>query len=225
MERHRTAELMDDPSLDPREHRAALRGLDLSNDLLGANRVLFGRVRAIGGNSSSVLDLGAGGCGLLRYIRRREGSGSIRTLIALDRSVSALKIAAGGQYRRVAGDARRIPLPDGAVDVVVSSLLLHHFDDDDVVGILRESARVAARGVVMADLTRSRPAEWVTWLASRLATRSRVFRTDGPRSVRAAYRPDELAALAERAGLCGVNIRRRFPFRMVLSWRKQGGGA
>ena len=76
--------------------------------------------------------------------------------------------------------------------------------------------------MVIEDLSRSRLALVLTWLTTRTISRSRVFHVDGVRSVRAAFRPGELAALAKRAGLDGVQIRKQFPFRFVLIWREAG---
>ncbi|MEZ6065907.1 MAG: hypothetical protein R3B90_09410 [Planctomycetaceae bacterium] len=38
--------------------------------------------------------------------------------------------------------------------------------------------------------------------------------------MRAAFRTDELQALAEQAGLHGAKIRTCFPARLLLTWRK-----
>jgi hypothetical protein len=60
----------------------------------------------------------------------------------------------------------------------------------------------------------------MTWMMTRAFSRSRVFHHDGPVSVRAAYTPDELRALAQAAGLQGARVRRQAPWRMVLTWQR-----
>jgi ubiquinone/menaquinone biosynthesis C-methylase UbiE len=126
----------------------------------------------------------------------------------------------GEAIRCLCADARRIPISNDSVDVVISSLFLHHFDEPDAVRVLREAARVTRKGLVVGDLSRSKLALALTWLTTRAISRSRVFHVDGTRSVQAAYKPEELLALAKRAGLEGARIRKQFPFRLVLIWQK-----
>jgi ubiquinone/menaquinone biosynthesis C-methylase UbiE len=220
---------MDSPELAPDEHRAALSALNRINRLLGVDRRLF---RAAGRLADSplrsVADLGAGGGGFLCYVADRTRATPGRLMLALDRSWPALRWASEWSHTTLAGivaDARCLPLANGSIDVVTCSLFLHHFDPDGVAAILREAARIARRGVVVSDLARSRLSLVLTWLTTRVFSRSRVFRDDGPRSVRAAFTPAELAAIAARAGLGGAKVRRHFPFRMLLVWRTPTGRA
>ena len=92
-------------------------------------------------------------------------------------------------------------MTDNSVDVVVYSLFLHHFEVSDDVIILGEAARVARRGIVVDDLSRSRLVWLVTWIVTRPFGRSRIFHVDGPRSVAAAFSKDEMIELARQAGL------------------------
>jgi SAM-dependent methyltransferase len=226
MIRCRTCELMDDPGLDAGVHAHALRSLNRVNRLLAVDLGLYAGVRQLGPvDRMSVLDLGAGGGGFLDYLSRRRGGTGRPVLVGLDRSAFALRQARAwydGGIRSLLADALRVPLADNSVDVVTCSLFLHHFDEPDAVAILREAARVARRGIVVGDLTRSWLALVLTWLATRMVSRSPVFHVDGTRSVRAAFRVDEVADLARRAGLAGASVRRRFPFRLMLIWRKPG---
>lgn len=239
MKRLRRPEMMDDPAIGPGEHAHALASLNWINRALWAHRKLYQFLAELGDpRRMSIADLGAGGGGLLGHIlRRRErgpagetpvaaGGSDTRppTLVGVDFSHYALACAQrwqGPGLRCVVGDVRRVPLADNSVDAVTSQLLLHHFDEADVVTILREAARVARRGVVVVDLSRSWTSWGLTWLTTRLVSRSRVFHVDGPRSVRAAYLPGEVAAMAEQAGLCGARVKSIFPFRLVLAWRKR----
>jgi hypothetical protein len=58
----------------------------------------------------------------------------------------------------------------------------------------------AGKMVVINDLVRSALGLGMVYLATRLLSRSPVVRTDGPRSVRAAYTLKEIADLATQAG-------------------------
>lgn len=227
MERRCEPELMDDPALSADEHREALRGLNRINRALWTDHGLFREaVRLSGIEHPSLLDLGTGGGSFLQHAARRSrrSSGGAPLRLGLDVSPRALGWArewCGDGVNWVASDARRLPLAERSVDVVVCSLFLHHFGRADLTNILAEGARVARVGLVAGDLTRSRLAFGLTWLATRVTSRSRVFRVDGPLSVRAALRPEELSQCAHEAGLDGARVRRAFPFRMVLTWRKQ----
>jgi hypothetical protein len=79
-------------------------------------------------------------------------------------------------------------------------------------------AQAARRLIVVNDLSRSRLGYFVAQVACRTITRSDVVRVDGPRSVAAAFRPCEARRLAQRAGLPGARVRRRWPFRFLLTW-------
>lgn len=223
MRRDRQPELMDQPDVDPAAHAHALRSLNFANRRLGVDRSLYRHVRSVGFPANgALLDLGAGGGGFLQYLYHRHAPDR-PTLLALDISPFALHCAydwLGGAVRAVTANALKIPLRDGSVDVVTCSLFLHHFDPPEAIAILREARRVARRGVVVGDLSRSRLAWILTWLTTHVVSRSPIFHVDGPRSVSAAWRPRELAEMAEEAGLRGAVVRRAFPFRLILTWRR-----
>src|SRR5437762_3169037 len=70
------------------------------------------------------------------------------------------------------------------------------------------------------DLRRGLGGLVLAHVACRLLTRSDVVHVDGPRSVEAAFTIAEARALAERAGLTGAVVGRRWPFRFLLTWEK-----
>lgn len=227
MRRKRVPELMDDPTLNGAAHAHALRSLNRVDRWLGMHRAQSRSISQVSPGGDSVLDLGCGGCGFLNYLAER-GDATLNgppVLIGLDYSLFALqfsKTQSDKGLHRVVADARALPFADESVDVVTCSLFLHHFDPADVVTILREAARVARQGIVVSDLSRSSTAWALTSVFARLASRSRVFHVDGPRSVRAAYRAAELAEMAGKAGLAGATVRRQIPFRIMLQWKKRG---
>jgi hypothetical protein len=100
----------------------------------------------------------------------------------------------------------------------VCSLVLHHLTDAQAPALLRAMAKSARRLVVASDLVRSSGGYAVAWAATRMLTRSPVVRVDGPLSVRAALTLAEARTMARDAGLAGAVVRRRFPFRFVLTW-------
>lgn len=105
-------------------------------------------------------------------------------------------------------DARRLPAPDAAFDLVVSNSLLHHLPDPTAV--LDEIARVAGPGgrVLLRDLRRpSRLA-----LRAHLAWHGRRYggamRRLYEASVAAAFTPYELTLLVRHSRLTGAVVRR-----------------
>lgn len=132
------------------------------------------------------------------------------------------EIGAAGDDREAAAlsllraDGFRLPFPDAAFDFVTSSLMFHHFPEPAAARLLGELARVARRAVVVNDLVRHR----IPWAAITILAAlggSRMVRHDGPLSVLRGWRPQELMALAEAAGLAArARVRRLRPYRLVL---------
>ena len=224
MPRQRIPELMDDPALDPEEHYAALKGLARINRLSRSARLLWpairGAARAKPTRPLRVLDVATGAgdvpFGVLRLAEREGLALDIR---GCDISPIALTAAEGQdpKLRLFQCDAVRDPLPTG-FDVATCSLFLHHLSDEDAVTVLSRM-KAAATVVLVNDLSRSRLGFAAAWVGCRLLTRSKVVRFDGPASVRSAFTPAEALALAERAGLAGATVGRRWPFRFLLEWR------
>ncbi len=224
--RHRAPEIMDQAGLDPAEHHQALTGLRRINRISGTARVLWQCVRREldGSRTARVLDVGCGGGDLLIDLAQRAGRAAIRLEVAgLDLSPNAIELARAkarglglGRASFEVQDVLGPSLPEG-YDVVMSSLFLHHFDDGASEELLRRMAAVARRRVLVDDLERSRPGLALAHVGCRLLSRSPIVHADGPRSVHAAFTVPELARLAERAELRNFSVRRRFPFRMLLS--------
>jgi hypothetical protein len=75
--------------------------------------------------------------------------------------------------------------------------------------------RTARRLLIVNDLHRHPAACLSIWTLSRLFSRSRMVRHDGPVSVRRAFKPHDLARIAGHAGI-PARIHRSFPYRLVL---------
>jgi len=116
-------------------------------------------------------------------------------------------------------DALTDGLPDG-YDVVVCSLFLHHLEDCQAERLLRHMAAAAKKMFLVNDLVRSLPSLLVTYVGTRVLSSSDVVHTDGPLSVRAAFTVDEVSGLVRRAQLDRAVIRRHWPFRYLLTWRR-----
>jgi ubiquinone/menaquinone biosynthesis C-methylase UbiE len=179
--------------------------------------------------SFSLLDVGAGSGELLTFIARRARQARRQTqLVGLERNArSALAIHERRkdfpEIEAVRGDAFHLPFPDDQFDYAFCSLFTHHFNDLEVVTILRELARVAARRIYVVDLFRHPIAYYFYTTIGRLFLHNRLLRHDGALSILKSFTPEELRHLALRAGLEQVAVIRQFPYRLVLSGRRNRG--
>lgn len=230
--RQRSYELehLDKGDYTPEEYEGCLVELRLINEWLGdaraLRRSLLSEIARVGLTEFSMLDVGAGSGELLRVAadeaRRRGWRARLVGLELNERSARAIseESRAYAEIAAVRGDAYRLPFADGAFDYVICSLFTHHFRDDGVVRVLREFARVARRRVFVIDLHRHRVAYYFYTTIARLFLHNRLIRADGALSILRSFKPAELRGLAEEAGLKQIEVRRRFPYRLVLSGGK-----
>ncbi len=200
-------ELMDDLSRSDAEFADAFGELTVINRLLGGVRAVRRFLPELG--EGRLLDVAAGACDVGDALAAVDGW----SVVGLDRDVRGLKFAQ--RNLRVVGDAFELPFGDGAFDLVTASLFFHHLSNDDCVRALRSMYRVARRRVIVNDLHRAPLAYASIVVLTRLLSKSVMVRNDGPLSVRRGFRPAELAALAERAGI-RARVYRSFPYRLVL---------
>lgn len=219
---------MDQPDLDPRLRRGALRALDRINRISGTVGRYWPEIgqlsHRLGGRRLRVIDVACGGGDVAIAIERRAARHGIDLeMSGCDASPEALAYARSGAERAGAAvdffecDATGGALPES--DVALCSLFLHHLDDNQAVNLLGLMTDSARHLVLVSDLVRSRLGHVYAYLASRLLTRSPVVRTDAMLSVEAAFTVDEAASLARRARPDGFDVRIHFPQRYLLTWR------
>lgn len=225
---------MDDPAIDAADHLHALSALGRINLVSRtAARLAEGVVRVAGSSSTGplvVVDVACGGGDVTVDLARRlaerdprratEVVGVDLSAFAIDRS-RRLARARRSDATFVAADVVATGCPP--CDVAVSSLFLHHLDDTDAVALLRSMATAARRGIAVSDLLRTPLGLALAVVGTTLLSRSRVARIDGPLSVRAARTVAEYRVLMARAGLQGGVVRRVWPERVLLEWRRAGG--
>jgi 2-polyprenyl-3-methyl-5-hydroxy-6-metoxy-1,4-benzoquinol methylase len=223
--RARIPELMDDPALDPAEHRRALAALVRLNRLSNSAGVLWPPIAELArelGRAVRVLDVATGSGDVPRKLAdRARRAGISLELAGCDISATAIEEASRepSDIEFFVHNAVHTRLPAG-FDVVTCSLFLHHLSAEDAIALLANMENAARHLLLVNDLSRSRFNYCAVWLASHLLTRSRVVRFDGPASVRSAFTPEEAQALAERAGLHGATARSKFPCRFLMSWKR-----
>ena len=190
-----------------------LTDIERINRWFGGERALhteLARLPAI----NSILDVAAGNGWAARSLSRRFGA----RVVSLDRSANNLSFA---PYPKVVADARALPFAEGSFDVVISNLFLHHLSDEEACEWLMSCERIARRAIVCVDLERNSFAERFLALSRPIFRWHPITLADGPTSVRAAFKPEELRALAVRSGLDRARVRRAWPWqRLVLSFVK-----
>jgi ubiquinone/menaquinone biosynthesis C-methylase UbiE len=224
----RARELLDAPNVDDATLRRNLADIRRINALLGWTRYaahyVTRSVLAEGKTHFSLLDVAAGSADIaLAIARRARTRGLSAAIVVSDRSEQVVRVAvetcAGASAVRVERqDALDLRYPDGAFDIALCTLALHHFDPEHATVVLRNLGRVGRR-VVVFDAARSPVAYCGAWLLTRLWRMDAMTRHDAPMSVARAYRRDELAELARRAGLRDVRVWVAFPYRLALAAR------
>ncbi len=228
------AELMDLPGLPEAEVADAYRVLQRVNGWFFGGSPSMGRElrrfldedRPDAGSTVGLLDVGSGSGDLPDTARKILTEHGFRTFaVALDRDATALSLAARRNLTALRADALRLPFPDSCFDLVTAVKFAHHFAGRGLERLLAEMARVARRRVVVLDIQR----HWVAYggflLWSRIFTRNRLVRHDGPLSVLRGFTRDELAALAEPIGSFTWIVRPHAGFQLALVGRRRASGA
>lgn len=224
-------ELLDAPRHDPAELDHSLRQVAAVTRWLGGQLALRRRLPEVlprPAARASVLDVGTGDGAVAAFLTRPMPRTPRLRVTAVDVHPQVVDIArsrVGGRPGIVIGaaDALALPFADASFDAVLLSLVLHHFEHEQQLMALREAARVARCGVLVAELERCRTA----WLGARLLAATvwrtnRLTRHDGPMSVLRAFTPEELTAVGSAAGLSDVRTTRHPLYRLVMTGRSHG---
>ncbi|MBC8030728.1 MAG: methyltransferase domain-containing protein [Pyrinomonadaceae bacterium] len=192
-------------------------------DATALRESLLAEIEKLDLRNFSVVDVGAGSGELLRVIAnnaRRHGRKAELAGVELNQRSATAIIEQSRDFPEITavrGDAFQLPFVDNQFDYAICSLFTHHFKDADVVAILRELGRVAARRLFVIDLQRHPVAYFFYTTVGQLFLHNRLIREDGALSILRSFTPGELEKLAERAGLKGSKVVRRFPYRLVLA--------
>ena len=228
-QRDRRPEVMDQQDLAVGKHEHALSGLSRINFFSATAGSYLRALRALSSRSTPlrILDIACGGGDVVRRLGQYGAKHGLPWHVAgCDLSSVAVEHA-----RRKAIEEKvaveyfvhdaLAETPPGEYDAIICSLFLHHLEEPQAVRLLGLLAKTAGvRAIFISDLNRGLIGLALAHAACRLLTTSSVVHTDGPLSVRAAFTLAEALAIADKARLHGVTIRRCWPCRWMMSWRR-----
>ncbi|MGB7212216.1 MAG: methyltransferase domain-containing protein [Gemmatimonadales bacterium] len=222
-------ELLDGPDADPARVTTSLRNVARANRWFGGTwAALHGIDRVLSADAAgpaSLLDIGTGAGDLPRAAARRaRRRGIALCTVGLERHLAAARLARGGSLNVILACASALPIATGSVDIVLISQVLHHLDAGSATALLVDADRIARRGVVVADLRRSRLAPLLFLAGAALLRFDRDTRTDGVTSIERGYSADQLRRLCTAAGV-HATVERRPGFRLVAWWRNDSAAA
>ncbi|MBP1993922.1 methyltransferase domain-containing protein [Paenibacillus eucommiae] len=215
-------ELMDDFTSGGRSLKEALRQLRWLNRIFGAaGPTLYGvkRLWLAAGKPSqmSILDIGSGSGDVNRILLRWADKHHIDLKIRL----ADITEEACGEARLLYQHESRIEviqhdvfeLQQGMADVITASQFVHHFSSKELPVIVGRMLSASRFGIVINDIHR----HWIPWLAvwlvTRMLSRNRYIRHDGPLSVAKGFRLADWMSLK-------MSLKEGFPeIAFSFSWR------
>lgn len=199
-------ELLDSAERELRNR--SLQDIARINRWCGGHRVLLRVLSDLASSREkfSVLDVGAASGDMGQCIR--EAFPNAKVLLT-DYRLAHLRSAA---LPRLAADAFSLPFHPGTFDFVVCSSVLHHFPDNEVVDLIRQIRFLARRALIILDLERHPIPYYILPVTRRVFGWSTLTLHDGPISVAAGFRSEELASLTHAAGPSAVTIRKHRPW-------------
>ncbi len=208
-------ERMDDLHSDPGRLRRTLRQFPLLNRLVSRSRYLLKQylledIRRRGLRSVRLLDAGAGGGDIARYLVRaaRNTSGAVMHVdcCEADPRVAEFARRACADYPTVSVVERSVlDLPDATspYDYVFSNHFLHHLSAKELVAFFNTSRRLCSGTLLCNDLQRSRLSYTAYRVAAPLFLRRSFAPDDGALSIRRGFLKEELEDAIMRSDWAG----------------------
>jgi len=199
--------VLEPEAMDTAEEAASYDAMDHSEP----NRAFVARLAELGARGR-MLDLGTGPAHIPVLVCRRDPAARV---VGVDLAEHMLRVGRqriareglSGRIELCHMDAKALDFPDASFDAVFSNTILHHIPDPRP--FLREARRVLRPGGVLLirDLFRPESMEELEGLVALHAkdadARQRQLFAD---SLHAAFRPEELRALADECGLGAAEL-------------------
>ncbi|RUT35730.1 methyltransferase domain-containing protein [Paenibacillus zeisoli] len=211
-------ELMDDFSMGGEELSEALQHLRRLNRIFpAAAPTLHGVDKLWQANGRppklSILDVGAGSGDInTKLLKWADRKGISLQITLVDMTVEACEEA-----RRLFREEPRVKVIQGnvkdlderAADIVTGSQFIHHFDGEELVDMVAHMLQASRYGIVINDIHRHAVSYTAVWLMTRLISRNRYIRHDGPLSVAKGFKGRDWRELKAKLKMSS----------MTYSWR------
>lgn len=214
-------EIMDDFNLGADEIDPLLSGLERVNQYLGGYHVVFSALKeASVKNHSHISDWGCGGGDVLRAIAKKAQKQNLKLqLTGIDATPAAVNFAKrknnSPKIHFILADVLSEKIAALKFDIVLSTLFTHHFEDEVWVLLVKKMLDCSRHAVIIDDLNRHWFPYYAIKIITKIVTRSRLARYDGPLSVLKGFKRKELESLLQKAGVKNYNIKWMWAFR----WR------
>ena len=205
--RAREDELMDDFSMGGEELREALRHLRRLNKIFAAPGPTVSGVeklwKSVGKpDTLTLLDVGAGSGDVnqkLLHWAKKQGIDMQITLVDLtEEACEEARQLFQNEPRVRVQRADLTALPDDSADIVTGSQFIHHFEGEQLVDMVGHMLRASRYGVVINDIHRHPVSYKAVWITTRLISRNRYIRHDGPLSVAKGFTDQDWQELKQR---------------------------
>jgi 2-polyprenyl-3-methyl-5-hydroxy-6-metoxy-1,4-benzoquinol methylase len=214
-------EIMDDFTLPDSEVVPVLKGLEKMNTIFGGHKMLINALESLDIKKYHYIsDWGCGGGDALRAISKWGVKKNVPLkLTGIDATSSVVEFARKQalSYPNItfmkADVIKTNILRPEQFDVVVSSLFMHHFTDDEWVELVKKMADCSKKAVIITDLHRHWLLYYSVLFIAYTFTTSKMARSDGPLSVRRAFKKRDLVNLLQQSGLTNYKIEWKWPFR------------
>ena len=225
--RNLRAELLDLNEAPLDEVRESLSDVRRVNRYLSGYRVLLHHIRSFLKSHRSerpftILDLATGSAdqpvAIVDFSRRRQVPVRVTALDINRKMLNYAREEIHGypEIDLIQGNVHSPPFGENSFDLVINSLSLHHFSRNEAIGILRAADFMGRCGFIINDLHRSRVAYVSIFILTRLMTKNRLTRHDGPVSVMNAFTPQEMMEMGREANVKQFEVHRHFPYRIAL---------
>lgn len=219
-------ELMDDPSLPLDELQLALKDIAVVNRYLGGNIIT---IRALENMIAAhpekrhwtVVDVGCGDGEVLRQVARHFKNASHKIeflgIDINDKSIDSAREKSKG-LKNILFSTQNIMTIDASTfdcDVILCTLTMHHFSDEQILLFMSKFQKLAAIGIIVNDLERSKIAYRLFQLFSGIFMKSNVAKHDGRVSIARAFKKGELETYSKQLALSDYSIDWKWAFRYV----------
>jgi 2-polyprenyl-3-methyl-5-hydroxy-6-metoxy-1,4-benzoquinol methylase len=205
--RAKEEELMDDFSMGGEELREALRHLRRLNKIFAAPGPTVSGIEKLWNSIGTpdqltILDVGAGSGDVnLKLLQWAKDQGIDMHITLVDLTEEACEEARElfrHEPRVRVQRADLTTLPDSSADIVTGSQFIHHFEGEQLVDMVSHMLRASRYGVVINDIHRHAVSYKAVWITTRLISRNRYIRHDGPLSVAKGFTDQDWQDLKQR---------------------------